>query len=146
MRVLSLNVALGMAAMGLPEARQDQTENASEDTKENTEEAKNLDEAQVQEAMAAGVGSDWRELDETLRSRVTRVVQKRFTPYWFRLWQSLMTNGPRRRMWKAQNHRNDAGVGPTATQGYAKNVTLNRGECRARHRLDNMKNEKRNGR
>ena len=40
-----------------------------------------LDEAQVQAAMEMGVGSDWGEQDETLRSRVTKVVQDRVKPY-----------------------------------------------------------------
>ena len=68
-----LNQTLGLAAIGLQEAKKDRTQNASLNAKENIEEVKRLDEAQLLEGMEAGGGWDLGELDERLRSRVTRV-------------------------------------------------------------------------
>ena len=47
----------------------------------NIEEVKVLDEALIQEAMETGVGSDRREMDETLGTRFTEVVQERIKPF-----------------------------------------------------------------
>ena len=56
-----------MAAKSLQEGREDQTQNALEDTKEKIQEVKKLDETQKPEAMEAGVGLDLGELEATLR-------------------------------------------------------------------------------
>ena len=58
-----LNQTFGMAATGLQEEKEEQTEGALANAKERTEEVRMLDEALTQEAMESGVDSNWRKLD-----------------------------------------------------------------------------------
>ena len=69
------------AAIGLQETKKGRTESASVNAKKNVEEVKMPHEALIQEAMETGVGLHWGEPDETLRTKVTKVVQERFRPY-----------------------------------------------------------------